>query len=989
MAGRTGRAAGRAAAPQRRAATKSPKKLTPKPPEGRALIAAIRTAATRIDPLAPWITLLDAAGGETVLTPSQVLAGANAWAHLLKQRGLAPGDRVIICLDHGPDLYLAYLGALLADCVPSFAAATSPKQPVAATLQALEHLLVNTAPQALVKENGLNPAHVDNVKLISPSSVDRAAGGPDYWTEDAPSRGAGSFAFIQYSSGTTGAKKGVGITEDMLVWQLNRYAETLQVSAADRIVSWLPLYHDMGLMTAYFLPLMHGIPLIAMSPFEWVKTPQMLLKAIARYKATLCWLPNFAYEFLAKYAGDGKFDLSSVRQFVNCSEPVMATSHAKFLAQFTGAGVKEAALGTCYAMAETTFAVTSSVPGQPARKHHYMPDPAQPAREVVSSGVPLRDTAVKILDDNGHELPAGMQGRICVQMPSLFSGYLRGDVIDTGSLDDGWHTTGDVGFMEGGELFVLGRADDVVIIAGQNIFPQDVENIVNDVEGTISGRNVAFGVFEPVSGTEALVVLVEVRDPAASVAAGLDRVIAGRINAGAGIAPKAIRLVPHMSLVKSTSGKISRKINRERFLADQRQAPAAAPEPAPSAVPGDITATIRQSIAAVLERKSGTAPRFGDAEPLFEFGLLDSLSFVDLVVELESRLGRAVPQVIVDNPRAHDTVVALAAAFSQPVATATAAAAGGAKLVGARERRQQLSPHLADTDRTPLEPRAYVMLIPQPNFTSPSANTDEYGFRIALKQGRRVVLNKLRGAEIRKGIVLGNSQIWGTGASKDEHVVHNVLNAERADECWYSFALRNSTLTQERLAAELYAPLDPAHAVWISGTVTLNVALTNASHARIFPFPSQARFTSLMQAPPALDRDDATWDRRWAEVLDLFEREITLFARLFGRTAPRPLFVLQPVISWCEKPWSAEEQEVNDLFRAEGGKAIIDPETFNSIVKMFINEGRKICDRHGVTFVHAADNPEFKVKDWLFVDGAHMTDAGHKALAQVIARNLA
>lgn len=139
------------------------------------MIDAIRAAAARLDPLAAWITLLDAAGGETVLTLAQELAGANAWAHLLKQRDLAPGDRVIICLDHGTDVYLAYLGALLAGCVPSFAAATSPKQPIAATLQALEYLLINTAPQALVKEDGLNPAHVAKVKLISPSAIDRGA----------------------------------------------------------------------------------------------------------------------------------------------------------------------------------------------------------------------------------------------------------------------------------------------------------------------------------------------------------------------------------------------------------------------------------------------------------------------------------------------------------------------------------------------------------------------------------------------------------------------------------------------------------------------------------------------------------------------------------------------------------------------------------------------------------------------------------------------
>ncbi|MFM2129271.1 MAG: hypothetical protein RL477_817, partial [Pseudomonadota bacterium] len=752
----------------------------------RAIIRSIHAAADRLGPHAPWITLLDAAGAESVLTPPHLIAGANAWAHHLAARGLKLGDRVIICLDHGTDLYLAYLGALLIGCVPSFAAATSPKQPVAATLQALEHLLVNTAPRALVKEDALSPGNAANVILVSPSAVQLGADAPDYWNAPAPpAYGEEAFAFIQYSSGTTGAKKGVGITEQMLQWQLERYAASLHLSKDDRIVSWLPLYHDMGLMTAYFLPLMQGVRLISMSPFEWVKTPQMLLRAIDRYKATLCWLPNFAYEFLARYAGEARTtDLSSVRMFVNCSEPIMASSHAKFLAQFATAGVRETALGTCYAMAETTYAISASRPGEPARKRLYQSDAAQPPRELVSSGAPVEGASVKIIDAEDREVPRGTQGRICVKMPSLFGGYLRGAAVDTSSFLDGWHVTGDIGLLDDdGELYVLGRADDVIIVAGQNIFPQDIEAIVNEVEGAISGRNVAFGVFEPQSGTEALVVLVEVRDPAAAAAAGLDRAIAGRINAGAGISPKQVRLVPHMSLVKSTSGKISRKINRERYLAEHQAQPASSATPLPAAPAGDIAETIRQSVSAVLARKSGSAPRFGDTEALFEFGLLDSLSFVDLVVELETRTGRPVPQAIVDNPRAHDTVAAMAAAFAQPAAPSSAAA-GSAKLLSARERRQQLSPHMADTDRTPLEPRAYVMFMPQPNFTSPSANTDEYGFRIALKQGRRLVLRKMRAAKVKKGILLGNSQIWGTGASKDENVVHNVLNAARKDECW-------------------------------------------------------------------------------------------------------------------------------------------------------------------------------------------------------------
>jgi fatty-acyl-CoA synthase len=334
------------------------------------ILAHIRASAARLDPRTPWLTLLDAEGAASILTPQDILSGANAWAGALSQKGLGPGDRVLVCLHHGADLYLSFLGAMLLGCVPSYAAASSPKQPIAATAQALKQLIHNTAPRALIHSGEIEIEASPNLTLILPSAVSRDSVSTSYW--DSLSASAlmdDQFLFIQYSSGTTGAKKGVGITSQMLTWQLEQYASSIQASSSDKIVSWLPLYHDMGLITGFFLPIVNGIRLIAMSPFDWVKDPRLLLRAIDQHKATLCWLPNFAYEFLAKYAaGRGQYDLSSMRLFVNCSEPVMEESHKKFLDQFSASGVTESALGTCYAMAETTFAITSSIPGRPARR---------------------------------------------------------------------------------------------------------------------------------------------------------------------------------------------------------------------------------------------------------------------------------------------------------------------------------------------------------------------------------------------------------------------------------------------------------------------------------------------------------------------------------------------------------------------------------------------------------------------------------------------
>jgi acyl-CoA synthetase (AMP-forming)/AMP-acid ligase II/acyl carrier protein len=561
---------------------------------------------------------------------------------------------------------------MAAGCIPSFAAAASPKQPALAIAKALDLLIDATRPRALVAAPSLTIA--PRPGLIRIETVDAVARPAEPVPDVSP-------AFIQYSSGTTGAKKGVGITHDMLAWQLDSYAASIALAPSDKIVSWLPLYHDMGLITSYFLPLVKGVPLVAMSPFDWIKNPTSLLRAIARHRATLCWLPNFAYEVLARHAPAGEtFDLSSIRMLVNCSEPVMARSHDIFLKRFAAAGVTEKALATCYAMAEATFAVTASRPGRPP---HRAPAGGSNAH-LISSGSPIDGAEVRITDDAGTVVGPGVLGRICLRLPSLFKGYIEGETLNTGSFADGWHQTGDVGLMENGELFVLGRQDDVIIVAGQNIFPQDIEAVINDDPDVVPGRNVAFGVRDDHAGTEAMVVMVEVRDLAAARASGLDRRLAARVNASIGVAPRQIALLQHMALVKSTSGKISRKLNRQAYLSAEKTP--AAPAPTPKAAGDDIVQTIREAVLAVLLQRSPSPPNFSDSEPLFEFGLIDSLSFVDLALELEKRLGQPTPPEVMKNPVAYGTVVALAAAFRQmpPAAPASTASAR----VDARELRR-------------------------------------------------------------------------------------------------------------------------------------------------------------------------------------------------------------------------------------------------------------------------------------------------------------
>jgi len=318
----------------------------------------------------------------------------------------------------------------------------------------------------------------------------------------------GDALFLQFSSGTTGLKKGVAVSAKALLWQVDTYADRIGLREGDRIASWLPLYHDMGLIACFFLPLLRGVPLVAMSPFEWVAHPEMLLDAVTRHRASLAWLPNFAYNLLAARAGAAAgADLSSLRALINCSEPVLESSHRLFLERFAPVGLRREALASCYALAENTFAVTSGGIERPLATE------TRDGRVLVSSGRALPETAIRVLDPHGSPLAEGEMGEIAIATPCLFSGYVGNPQETAASLKAGWFHTGDLGFLRDGELFVAGRIKDLLIIGGRNFYPQDVEALVDEVPGVIPGRCVALGVDDAALGTQVLVVIAEARLP--------------------------------------------------------------------------------------------------------------------------------------------------------------------------------------------------------------------------------------------------------------------------------------------------------------------------------------------------------------------------------------------------------------------------------------------------------------------------------------------
>jgi fatty-acyl-CoA synthase len=500
---------------------------------------------------------------------------------------------VLLLLPHSPELFLLQLGLVLKGHVPAILAWPTSRIDPEKYQRNLVHQLSNlpadlliTLPRLAENLAGVLPYAATGLTLENGSAYEKIFPSgqvserleqrefPERNTRPSPET-----LFLQFSGGTTGAQKAIVVTSNMLSQQLDQLREALSFTAEDGVASWLPLYHDMGLIACYWMPLWHGAPSLQIGANDWVINPELLLKFIQRYRATFCWLPNFSFSYMGQRREQmqGEYRLDSVRAWVNCSEPVRLKSMALFASALADWGVRKSTLQASYAMAETVFAITQSELGREpftvprSRVHHGSRTYSDLAFDLiddvyVSSGRPVRDAEVRIVAADGSVCAEAVPGEIYVRTPSLFSGYWGPDGFQTHSLHDGWHTTGDFGFLVSGELFVIGRFKDIAIVGGHNVFPEDVEAIVNTIDGIYPGRVVAFGVEDQELGTQSLAVVAEVRDEFNEDSESkLEAAIRKLVLTAIGVAPRYVAVVPQKWIVKSTAGKISRRETRERF----------------------------------------------------------------------------------------------------------------------------------------------------------------------------------------------------------------------------------------------------------------------------------------------------------------------------------------------------------------------------------------------------------------------------------------
>jgi acyl-CoA synthetase (AMP-forming)/AMP-acid ligase II len=537
------------------------------------------------NPEQPALHLLYARQPDETITRADLLHGAAGYAQALDEAGVQPGEVVILILQHGPALVYAFWGAILHGAIPSIMPFLTEKLQPEQYRRSLAALFAITTPGAVITYPEFAPElPPQGGKTILSSAITPAAR-VDFAALRGRQRQPDDLVLLQHSSGTTGLQKGVALSHQAVFNQLESYAEALHLANDDVVVSWLPLYHDMGLIAGFLLPILQGIPLVLMSPFDWVRAPARLLQAVSKYRGTLSWLPNFAYNFCAQKIRDRDLqgvDLSSWRAVSNCSEPMRHASHEMFAERFAAYGLRREALATCYAMAENVFAVTQGgiespatvdAIGQRGLFDERLARPAQsgePALPMLSCGRPIRGTQVKIVDDQRRDLPERTLGEIALRSNYMLTEYYRRPDATAQAFHEGWYLTGDLGYLADGEVYVTGRKKDVIIVGGKNVYPQDLETLANEVPGVHPGRVVAFGLFDEAIGTEEVVLIAEMEaaDLAEAERLALENELRQRVTQGSAIALRQVKVVERGWLLKTSSGKIARSANRQKYLAE-------------------------------------------------------------------------------------------------------------------------------------------------------------------------------------------------------------------------------------------------------------------------------------------------------------------------------------------------------------------------------------------------------------------------------------
>jgi 1-acyl-sn-glycerol-3-phosphate acyltransferase len=560
--------------------------------QARTLIEVLEWHAARHPDRLHLTVLQDEATVLGSLTYAELSARARAIARGLIARDVTPGDRVALMLPTSVDYFTAFFGILYAGAIPV------PIYPPMRLSQIEDHLrrqigilrnadacLLITMPEGR-RLAGLLRAQVESLTAVESVANLEASTAP---VNLPPPSGSDSVALIQYTSGSTGDPKGVVLSHSNLLANIRAMGRVMEASSADVFVSWLPLYHDMGLIGAWLGCLHFAAPLYAMSPLSFLVRPESWLWAIHRFHATFSASPNFGFELCLNKIADADLkglDLSSLRMVANGAEPVSVQTLRRFIDRFGLYGFPAQAMAPVYGLAECSVGLAFPPLGRPPiidrvnRDRLSTAGVAEPARpedpkplELVQCGQPLPGHEIRIVDEAGHELGERQEGRLEFRGPSTTHGYFRNETKTHELFHNGWLDSGDRAYLAGGDICITGRVKDIIIRAGRHIYPQEIEEAVAEIPGIRKGGVAVFGVTDSQTGTERVVVLAETRETDATARAALEGRAQEIANDVAGTPPDEIVLAPPGAVPKTSSGKIRRSAAKELYSGGHIGAP--------------------------------------------------------------------------------------------------------------------------------------------------------------------------------------------------------------------------------------------------------------------------------------------------------------------------------------------------------------------------------------------------------------------------------
>jgi fatty-acyl-CoA synthase len=503
-----------------------------RPAEATSLSALIERRA-ETEPEGLYLTLFD-----TPLTAARLHATSLRYGGALRERGLGPGDKVAIILPTCEEFFFTFFGALAIGAVPVPLYPTLSPELKARVLQSSEAQAVVTIDWFRADVETARAEAPDVRHLLTPDALETgtAVAAPVRACED-------DVCFLQYTSGSTSVPRGVVLSHSNVMWTVRMMVEAVGVTPTDWLVSWLPLYHDMGLIGLAFGALYMGARLALLPPD--LRDPRPWLEAITEHRARITVSPDFGYRNCVRHVHDtAGLDLSSLRMALSGAEPVRLSTIRAFQERFGVGNI----FAPAYGLAEATLAVAVWPHGQPVR--------ADPTGSFVSVGPPCRGVRVEIAtpDGAGRARP-GEVGEILVQSPGVMQGYYRDPEASARVLRNGWLHTGDLGFLDAeGYLFITGRIKDVIIVRGQNVVPSDIEEAADHVAGV--RVSAAIGLESERTGTQRLHVVVEVRADGLTPEE-LSRIahdVTQAVRRRSGLRPARVLRVPPQTIPKTSSG---------------------------------------------------------------------------------------------------------------------------------------------------------------------------------------------------------------------------------------------------------------------------------------------------------------------------------------------------------------------------------------------------------------------------------------------------